>query len=249
MAIHATCSCGARFRAKPEHAGKRAKCPSCGQSLTIPNPQPENTVDGNPLGKGNSDPLGLGNDFHADVIAKQAASSPKTPVRRGEHQQQKRSAADELLQRAAAELRERERSSTGFSLTDAKRLWTRSSQPARTIISAAVACAAIVAFIGLFVPPIGGLLIGTVGTITALAGFVGYLCLMFHAFSDDDAASGFIMLGGFVVPFLGLYVYYYMLTRWEGTIPFWLVAGSLLGMVLLLLYLMAFMLTNISFGL
>lgn len=36
MPIIATCACGKKFAAKDEHAGMRAKCPSCGQVLTIP---------------------------------------------------------------------------------------------------------------------------------------------------------------------------------------------------------------------
>lgn len=36
--IQVTCSCGKELRAKAEHAGKRAKCPRCGQVLVIPRP-------------------------------------------------------------------------------------------------------------------------------------------------------------------------------------------------------------------
>lgn len=36
MTISVTCPCGKQLRAKPEHAGKRAKCPGCGQVLMIP---------------------------------------------------------------------------------------------------------------------------------------------------------------------------------------------------------------------
>lgn len=38
MAITFACQCGQRFRAKEEHAGKRAKCTRCGRPLTIPAP-------------------------------------------------------------------------------------------------------------------------------------------------------------------------------------------------------------------
>ena len=34
--IAANCSCGAKFKAKQELAGKRVKCPSCGHPLTVP---------------------------------------------------------------------------------------------------------------------------------------------------------------------------------------------------------------------
>jgi hypothetical protein len=36
MPIVVACSCGKQFRAKDEHAGKRLRCPGCGQPLTIP---------------------------------------------------------------------------------------------------------------------------------------------------------------------------------------------------------------------
>src|SRR5579871_257925 len=40
MMIQVTCSCGKELRARAEHAGKRAKCPRCGQVLLIPKPAP-----------------------------------------------------------------------------------------------------------------------------------------------------------------------------------------------------------------
>ena len=40
MSIKATCNCGAEFKAKPELAGKPVKCPKCGQTFTVPKPQP-----------------------------------------------------------------------------------------------------------------------------------------------------------------------------------------------------------------
>ena len=39
MSISVTCQCGVRFRAKDELAGRQAKCPKCGQPLTIPVPE------------------------------------------------------------------------------------------------------------------------------------------------------------------------------------------------------------------
>jgi hypothetical protein len=36
MPIVVACSCGKQFRAKDEHAGKRLRCPGCGQPLAIP---------------------------------------------------------------------------------------------------------------------------------------------------------------------------------------------------------------------
>ncbi len=39
MTIEAECPCGKRFRALPELAGKRVKCPRCGQHFVVPAPQ------------------------------------------------------------------------------------------------------------------------------------------------------------------------------------------------------------------
>src|SRR5579871_1628097 len=38
MTIPFACSCGKSFQAKDEFAGKRTKCPACGQVLVIPQP-------------------------------------------------------------------------------------------------------------------------------------------------------------------------------------------------------------------
>ena len=40
MAIELACSCGKRFAAKDDLAGKTVRCPGCAQPLTIPLPQP-----------------------------------------------------------------------------------------------------------------------------------------------------------------------------------------------------------------
>jgi hypothetical protein len=40
MPIAVACQCGKRFQAKDELAGKRVKCPGCGNPLAIPTPQP-----------------------------------------------------------------------------------------------------------------------------------------------------------------------------------------------------------------
>ena len=47
MSIEAKCSCGKMFHTKDEHAGRRAKCPSCGEIVQIPHIQltPERIFD------------------------------------------------------------------------------------------------------------------------------------------------------------------------------------------------------------
>jgi Domain of unknown function (DUF4177) len=41
MSIEVGCACGRSFKAKDEHAGLRAKCPSCGSVLDVPRPLSE----------------------------------------------------------------------------------------------------------------------------------------------------------------------------------------------------------------
>lgn len=69
MPIVVTCRCGQRFRAKDELAGKRLKCPSCGQPLTIPQPRPQSPASPD-------DPLDLG-----DLSGfEQSAALPSAPL-------------------------------------------------------------------------------------------------------------------------------------------------------------------------
>ena len=65
MSIQAACTCGAQFAAKPELAGKRVKCPKCGQPFMIP-AGPALAVSASPA----DDPLGLGAAYS------QAAAAP-----------------------------------------------------------------------------------------------------------------------------------------------------------------------------
>src|SRR4051794_27690248 len=48
MAIPFACECGRKLLASDEHAGRRARCPSCGQALTVPTPavEPEEDIYG-----------------------------------------------------------------------------------------------------------------------------------------------------------------------------------------------------------
>ncbi len=47
-----SCSCGQKFKVKPEYAGRSAKCPTCKQPLTVPQPEtavlPAGPIDGPP---------------------------------------------------------------------------------------------------------------------------------------------------------------------------------------------------------
>jgi hypothetical protein len=59
MPIPVGCQCGKRFQAKDELAGKKVKCPGCGNVLTIPQPQPAGIAGGidDLFGPGGGDPL------------------------------------------------------------------------------------------------------------------------------------------------------------------------------------------------
>lgn len=59
MPISATCSCGKQIRTRDELAGKRIKCPVCGQSVLLPsstNGQRPALMDGDPLNSGTTSP-------------------------------------------------------------------------------------------------------------------------------------------------------------------------------------------------
>ena len=43
MSITFACTCGKSFRLKDEHAGRKAKCPQCGEDLTVPAAGPADT--------------------------------------------------------------------------------------------------------------------------------------------------------------------------------------------------------------
>ena len=64
--IPVTCGCGKKFRAKVELAGKRAKCPACGQALVIPSV-------GSAAGAAPTDSL----DFD-QLMAAETAAAPST---------------------------------------------------------------------------------------------------------------------------------------------------------------------------
>ena len=76
MSIPVGCQCGKRFQAKDEIAGKRVKCPGCGNVLTIPQPQPAGL--GSELddmfGPGPGDPL-----FNSGPMATGGLGAPARP--------------------------------------------------------------------------------------------------------------------------------------------------------------------------
>lgn len=61
MSLIVKCACGQAFRANPELAGKRVRCPACGNPLPIPLPAPTPPAQPQPLAPLPSadDPLGL----------------------------------------------------------------------------------------------------------------------------------------------------------------------------------------------
>jgi hypothetical protein len=61
---------------------------------------------------------------------------------------------------------------------------------------------------------------------------VGYVLLIVHAFQDDDTLSGVLMILQFIIPCLGLYTLYYIITKWDGSLGFKLSLCGYLGAVL-----------------
>lgn len=59
MAIEFSCQCGKRIRVSEKFAGRRAKCPGCGEAISIPSPDaPGDEIDGNLLYEAIGDALG-----------------------------------------------------------------------------------------------------------------------------------------------------------------------------------------------
>lgn len=80
--ISVTCACGGKFQAPPALAGKRVKCPKCGQPIAVPPPAaPQSSApsDDDPLGLG---PMGL--DLGTPLSPGQSApgyAAPGSPPR------------------------------------------------------------------------------------------------------------------------------------------------------------------------
>jgi hypothetical protein len=74
MPITVACQCGKRFKAADQHAGKRTKCPGCGQPLTIPlPPKPVEEAD---------DLMSLAEPAQAEVFQPVARTeAPKRPAK------------------------------------------------------------------------------------------------------------------------------------------------------------------------
>jgi hypothetical protein len=74
MSIMVACQCGKRFKAADQHAGKKARCPGCGQALTIPAPpRPVEEAD---------DILSLAEPAQAEVFQPAARTeAPKRPAK------------------------------------------------------------------------------------------------------------------------------------------------------------------------
>lgn len=176
MSISAACPCGKQFQAKESLAGKRVKCPVCSQSFEIPKPQ----VD--PLGTSSSDPLGLGDDY---------AIVPPVGITQNERRENlaTKNVAQDILKRAETDLRERRKSSRGSSIDDATSLWRSSPPPVKAAVGIVVGIIAFLAFVGVFVQPLGLIILGLLALTASLAGLIGFICLVIHAFSEDDAAS------------------------------------------------------------
>jgi hypothetical protein len=76
MPIPVGCQCGKKFQAKDELAGKKVKCPGCGNVLTIPQPQTAGIGGGidDLFGPGGGDPL-----FNSGPMATNGMGGPGMP--------------------------------------------------------------------------------------------------------------------------------------------------------------------------
>jgi hypothetical protein len=87
------------------------------------------------------------------------------------------------LKRAETDFRDRRKSSSGASLDDATRFWRSAPPPAKATVGIVVGIMAFLAIVGLVVQPLGLIIFGLLAVISSLAGFIGFICLVIHAFS------------------------------------------------------------------
>jgi hypothetical protein len=79
MTIATTCPCGKKYQVKEELAGKRVKCPACGDAFEVPLPpvDPLEAPSSDPLGLGSGDPLGLGSGRRTEANLRERTRGAK----------------------------------------------------------------------------------------------------------------------------------------------------------------------------
>lgn len=250
--IAAKCQCGKSLRTKSALAGKRVKCPACRQPLLIPDRAPTDAAaTGEGVGTDDSSPAPVGSGGSLpdpDTIADWLEEGTEQPVSldldddlRGAPQGQDDplggvsslpaartdGAATAPLGVGATQ------GGSGRKLpayasavaTQPKRRRAKVSSgrsPTRYVLWGAIGFGGLIVLIGMIFPIVGVMLWLTVVLLAALAGAVGSIWLLIHAF-EEDLVCGLLML---FVPMYGLY---YLVTRWENSPPFWLVGGSVLA--------------------
>jgi hypothetical protein len=82
MAITVTCHCGKKLQARDEHAGMRAKCPTCGAVLLVPRPKPPSPPAASGVSFAAGDTVVAGSPT-ADTISRALSlpAAPATPKR------------------------------------------------------------------------------------------------------------------------------------------------------------------------
>ncbi len=251
--IRATCDCGKKLRVKRELAGKRVKCPECGNPLAIPQASSDGGQGSDPVGLADTgrDPFGssetpvatpwssssadlLGNSaFPTELLdtAPLPAPAPKSVcpncsahmsaeavlcVACGYHRSKGHQVTAIVEEEPAAQ-------SPAWNLNVER--WSKYLIPA----AAAATVLGFLALVGLIVPAFGYFLVLMLLIIGGFGSIAGYWWLLLIAW-DEDVFLALLMF--FVPP----YSLYYMVTRWQHAVPFWLYAISIVANCVLIVY-------------
>jgi hypothetical protein len=94
MSVPVTCSCGRSYRVKDEYAGKRVKCPACGQTVQIPERQQGDPLATSPPPEDQANPEAL--ELHVKRVGFIGSPVPYVLRVHGEHLSAERQAEDGL---------------------------------------------------------------------------------------------------------------------------------------------------------
>lgn len=210
MTISFSCSeCFKDYRVRDQFAGKRVKCKACGSPMLVPTGDSAASHDEDFLGTLNA---AAGMEARATTVEDYGSST--LPPKAGGTRPASSSAQ-------AAKPRRKK-----------KKRKKRSREPGSTakiiflVFLAGVVC---LLGVGLVVPGIGLLVALPILAVAVIAQLVGGLWVWGLAFQED------IVCG--LLFFLPVYPLYYLVSRWEDELPFWLAGYGLLGNITMQVYL------------
>ena len=230
--IIVVCSCGKMFAAEPRLAGTTVHCPGCSSPLVVPQPAivtqrqpvPMQPVPTQPLQlPQNMDPLGgnaplLGGG--APLMQPGALPMPSSLPPSGAMPGLRPAAAGRPIKKRVGKKKKKRKK--------------QSDDKTKTIVGGIIGgVVVLLGLVGFAVTPLGGLFGMGLMVVAGCIGFIGGLLVLVKAF-EEDAICGILIL---LVPFYGLF---YLVTRWEDTLPFHLVLVGFGGQMMAIVYMFIF---------